>query len=260
MPKIIAGDWYDYPQYFDLSFRDETAAEVSFFEQAFAKYAHRPVQRVLEPACGGGRLVLDMARRQYDVVGFDLNKKAVSYVKQRLKRSHLTADIFVQDMTEFRLDKPVDAAFCTMNSFRHLLTEENAQSHLQSVATAVKSGGLYILGLHILPLDVDEESTERWTAKHGRTRVTATLKVIETRREERIERLRSILRVRSGEKDMRIRHEFTLRMYTREEMEQLLESVPEWELADVFDFWYDIDDPLELDDEITDTVLVLRKR
>ena len=260
LPKIIEADWYDYPQYFDLSFRDETAAEVAFFEQAFSRYARIPVSRVLEPACGGGRLVMAMTRRGYEVVAFDLNEQAVRYVRRRLTRAGLVADVFVQDMTDFQLDTQVDAAFCPMNTFRHLLTEEDSRRHLQAVASAVRPGGIYVLGLHILPLDVDEESTERWTAKHGRTKVTATLKVIETRREERIERLRSILRVRSGDRDIRIRHEFPLRMYTCEQMEQLLASAPDWELADVFDFWYDIDDPLELDDEITDTVLVLRRR
>ena len=30
--------WYDHPQYFDMVFRDETAAEVRFFEQAFSRF------------------------------------------------------------------------------------------------------------------------------------------------------------------------------------------------------------------------------
>ncbi|HIM31194.1 MAG TPA: class I SAM-dependent methyltransferase [Planctomycetes bacterium] len=259
-PQQVEADWYDYPQYFDLSFRDETDDEVEFFEKAFARYVDYPVRRVLETGCGGGRLVLEMARRNYDVVAFDLNEKSVSYVRRRLRRTGRSANVYVQDMTNFELEEPVDAAFCTWNTFRHLLTDESAQQHLRSVATAVNSGGIYILGLHLLPLDIDEECTERWTAKHGGTKVTATLKVIETRRADRIERLRINLRVRSGKRDLRIRHEFPLRMYTCQQMQELLASVPEWELVDVFDFWYDVDDPLELNDEITDTVLVLRKR
>jgi hypothetical protein len=30
-------------------------------------------------------------------------------------------------------------------------------------------------------------------------------------------------------------------------------------MIDVFDFWYDIDDPLKLDNKITDSMFVLRK-
>ncbi len=40
----------------------------------------------------------------------------------------------------------------------------------------------------------------------------------------------------------------------------LLNSVPAFELCDVYDFWYEIDYPLELNDVISDTVLILKKR
>ena len=51
-----------------------------------------------------------------------------------------------------------------------------------------------------------------------------------------------------------------MRLYTADQFRRTLRAVPEFELLDVFDFWYDIDDPLKFDDEITDTVFVLRKR
>ena len=57
--------WYDYPQYFDMVFRDETAAEVNFFKQAFDVYATGTVKRLYEPGCGSGRLVVAMAAAGY---------------------------------------------------------------------------------------------------------------------------------------------------------------------------------------------------
>lgn len=259
-PQIVEEDWYSYPQYFDMSCRDQTREEVVFFAEAFRRYAQGSVRRLLEPGCGGGRLVVAMAKRGFSVEAFDLNVEAVKYVRRRLRRANLAADVRVDDMTRFVVSKPADAAFCTLNTFRHLLNEQAARSHLQSVAAAVRPGGLYILGLHLLPLDVDEASFERWTAAHGPTRVTVTLKVVAFDRRSRIERLRTILRVRGPSRDLRIRHEFPLRIYTRQQLQSLLASVPAWELLETFDFWYDIDDPLPLDDHITDTVLVLRRR
>jgi SAM-dependent methyltransferase len=266
-PAQIDANWYDYPQYFDLSFRDETALEVEFFCAAFEKYATIPVKRILEPGCGGGRLVLEMTRREFEMVAFDLSKKSVSYVNKRLRRAQASADVFVQDMTQFTLDSPIDAAFCTWNTFRHLLSESAAKQHLQSVAAAMRPGGIYILGLHLFPSDLTPEeeaeeigSSERWTCTHAGTRVTATLRVLAMDRAKRIEQLRISLRVRNKSKDMRIRHEFPLRMYTAANLRRLLKSVPAWEVADVFDFWYDIEDPLKLNNEIQDTLLVLRRR
>ena len=49
-------------------------------------------------------------------------------------------------------------------------------------------------------------------------------------------------------------------MYTASQFSRLLKSVPDLELLDVFDFWYEIDHPLELNDEITDTMFVLQRR
>src|SRR5690349_17846603 len=160
----MSSDWYDYPQYFDLAFREETLPEADFIEAACRKYCGFPFKRLLEPACGSGRLIVELASRGYELTGFDLSQPMLSYAGRRLTRRGLKADLFTADMADFALDRPVDAAFNTFNSFRHLLTEEAALAHLRSVAKALKTGGIYILGLHLLPPDAAEESTERWTA------------------------------------------------------------------------------------------------
>ncbi len=59
-------DCYDYPQYWDLAFRSETKLEADFIEDACEKYCNFPAKRLLEPGCGGGRLVVEMASRGYD--------------------------------------------------------------------------------------------------------------------------------------------------------------------------------------------------
>ena len=37
-------NWYDYPAYFDLAFRDETQPEADFLEAAFKRYCGFPVR------------------------------------------------------------------------------------------------------------------------------------------------------------------------------------------------------------------------
>ena len=55
--------------------------------------------------------------------------------------------------------------------------------------------------------------------------------------------------------------EFNLRLYTgRAQLRKLIAAVPEFELCDIYDFWYDIDDPLKLSNEMSDTVFILRKK
>ena len=166
-------------------------------------------------------------------------------------------------MTCVQIEPPVDLAICPMNTFRHLVSETDAQKHLKSVAASLRPGGIYLLGFHLLPTDIDPESSERWTARHGTTQVTFSLKVLDSDRRKRIETIRFRLNVTTGrppQRHMRYEDEFPLRMYTAAQFRWLLKSVQSLELIDVFDFWYDIDDPLELNNEITDTMFVLRKR
>ncbi len=258
--KTLQADWYDYPQYYDLAFRSETIPEADFIEAACRKYCDGSIRRLLEPACGTGRLTAELATRGYELVGIDLSRPALRYLRRRLRRRNLQADIRHADMTHFELSCPVDGAYSTFDGFRHLLTEEAAASHLQSVARCLRPGGVYLLGFHLLPPDADEECTERWCESRGRTRVTVTLRVLATDRRRRIEKLRVCLLVRAGGRQMRLRHDFEFRMYTAGQFIELLAKVPELELVDVYDFWYDINEPLTLDDEMSDTVFVLKKR
>ncbi|GIW95491.1 MAG: SAM-dependent methyltransferase [Pirellulaceae bacterium] len=251
--------WYDLPQYYELAFRDETAREVRFFERAFRRYAIGPVRRLLEPGCGSGRLVFALARRGYRVWAFDNNRHALAYATKRLKRHGLKAHFFAADLADFSVPAAVDAAYCTMNTFRHLLSEAEARAHLKCVARAVRPGGVYILGFHLLPPDADEQCIERWTARRGRLHVSYTLRVIETNRAQRIESLRISLLVRTPRRCRRFRDEFRLRIYTADDVRRLLRASAAWELCDVFDFWYEWDKPLDLNDELSDAVFVLRR-
>jgi len=256
----IQTNWYDFPQYYDIAFRSEAKPEADFVEAACRKYCDFRVKRLLEPACGSGRVLTELASRGYAMTGIDLSEPALDFLRRRLIRRGLQSHVFRADMADFRLRGRVDAAFNALDSFRHLLTEHEARRHLECVAACLRTGGIYILGLHLLPPDAAEECIERWTETQGRTRVTSTLRVLSTDRRRRIERLRISMLVRTGSRETRLRDEFELRMYTAAQFRRLLASVPSFELCDVYDFWYDIDEPLRLDNKISDTVFILRKR
>lgn len=256
----MTADWYDYPQYYDLAFADETPREVAFLSAAWERYARGPVRRVLEPGCGSGRLIVALAARGYQPLGFDTNARSLDYLRRKLRRRGLRARVFAADMTDFELARPVDAACSTFNTFRHLTSEAAALGHLRAMARALRPGGVFILGLHLLPLDVEESCVERWTARRGQMRVTFTLRVVAFDRRRRQERLRvSLCAARPGG-TLRLRTEFDFRLYTPAQFRRLLGQVPELELCDVFDFDYALDEPVEFDDWLTDAVFVLRRR
>lgn len=253
-------DCYDYPKYWDLSFQDETELECDFFDDAFRRFGKGETSRILDIGCGGGRNVIEMASRGYDVLGLDNNEASLAYLADKLREKELTAETMSADMANFDIETPLDAALCTFNTFRHLQTEAEAESHLHCVARALRPGGLYILGFHILQDYDDPECEEHWTNREGDVEVTTTLEVVQSCREERLETLLFHLQVRDGEKQLRLKAEYPYRIYNPTQFRSLLAKVPEFEICEVYDFNYDINDPMPFDDEISDAVFVLRKK
>ncbi len=257
-----SSSWYDHPQYFDMVFRDETADEITFFQDVFKRYLTRPAKRLYEPGCGSGRLVAAMAAKDFGVIAVDNNASMLAYLRKRLSRRNLDAELVLGDMTTHVCRPLVDAAFCTFNTFRHLTDANSAERHLRSVAASIRRGGVYILGFHCIPLDADPDCTERWKAAHAGTRVSVTLRVIDFQRRRRLETLRvSIKATKPSGTVERIRSEFSLRLYTPSQARALLASVADvFEIAGIFDFDCDLDQARKIDEDLTDAVFVLRKK
>jgi SAM-dependent methyltransferase len=258
--KVIEANWYDFPQYYDLAFRSDTKPQADFLEAVARTYCDFPVRRLLEPACGSGRLVAEMSSRGYEVTGFDLSRQALAYARRRLKRRGLQATLCQADMREFRLPGTFDLAYNFVNTFRHLLTEEEARRHLELVAEHLRPGGLYVVGFHLFPPDADNHTCERWVERWRQHTVSVTIRVLHTDRRRRLELLRMSMLVRSPRGAVRLRTDFYFRLYSAVQLRQLLATVPQLELVGTYDFWYCIDEPVVLSDEIEDVVLVLRRR
>lgn len=257
--RFIVGNCYDYPQYYEVASPSYTRREADFIEAACRKYCLFDAHRLLEPACGSGRLITELVARGYEVIGFDVSQPALTYLRRRLVRRRFHAETFEAEMSDFRLSRPIDAAYCTVNTFRHLLTEQAAHRHLECMARSLRVGGIYVLGLHLLPTHVDEEDTRRWTQQRGKRQVTVTLRVKRSGLYRRIEHRCVCMLVRHGAKEVRLRHEFQLRTYTARQFRRLVASVPSLELCDVYDFRYEIQHPSVLNDEIAYGVFVLRR-
>ena len=134
----------------------------------------------MEPACGTGRLITELATRGYELSGFDVSQPALRYLRRRLTRFRLYAEIFEAEMSNFRIGQPTDAAYCVINTFRYLLTEQAARGHLECIAGSLRPGGIYVLGLHPLPLGADQENSDCWTQRRCETKVTVTIRLLRT--------------------------------------------------------------------------------
>jgi SAM-dependent methyltransferase len=262
-------DWYDSPRYYDIVFDEGTADEARFLEQVLAKHGaarftnrgtNRGARRVLEPACGSGRLVAALAARGCAVTGFDRNAHMLAYAEARLRRRRLSARLVRGELARFCAGAGFDLAHCLVSTFKYLLDERAARAHLRCVARALAPGGIYVLGLHLTDYGRRTRERERWTAARGGTRVVCNTQVWPADRHARLERVRNRLEIESRGRRARIETHWSFRTYDARELRALLRAVPELELVAQHDFTYDIGRERSWDESHDDRVLVLRRR
>ncbi|MCA9101267.1 MAG: class I SAM-dependent methyltransferase [Pirellulales bacterium] len=256
----IRGSMYDYPVYYELAYGTDWRAEFDFLESCFERYTGRTVRRLFEPACGTGRLIWQFSRVGYEVAGLDLNRKAVAYCNERFERAGLAAPAIVGDMSDFRLPRKYDAAFNTISSVRHLPSEQAARGHLQCMADCLAKGGLYMLGLHLTPRRPCYGDEEQWSSRRGNLGVLVRLVSRDIDLKGRNELVDATFDIYTPRRQFRIVEEMNFRTYTWPQMQRLLASEPRFEVVATHDFHYDIDDPIDIDEDSEDVVFVLRRR
>jgi SAM-dependent methyltransferase len=259
-PKSIQASIYDFPVYYDLIFGSDWVAEFRFLEGVFAKHVSGRVRRILEPACGTGRLLFRLSKAGYLAAGLDLNAAAIDFCNDRLERHGFRRAAWVADMADFQVKKPFDAAFNTINSFRHLASEQLATSHLACMAEAVRPGGVYVLGFHLTPRKGIATDRESWSARRGHLVVNTQMWPRDKNPRKRVERFHIRFDIFRPTSNMRIDDCLVLRSYTARQFDRLVERVPSWTIEEVYDFRYSIDDPIEVDDWSEDVVYILKRK
>ncbi len=256
-------DWYDAPKYYDMVFDEGTAAEADFIEEVWEQYGagkgRARARKVLEPACGSGRLLAEFSERGWSAVGFDASQPMLDYASERFAERGLKARAKLGLLEDFELGTGFHLAHCLVSTFKYLLHEDDARAHLKRVAAALAPGGIYVLGFHLTDYSDAAQSRERWDVTRGDTRVVCTISGWPPNRRTRLEACRSRLRVEEGDEHFAFETEWNFRTYDARQFMKLLSSVPQLELAGLYDFTYDLEDPRTLDDGYLDKVFVLRR-
>lgn len=253
-------DWYDTPTYYDIVFAADTPLECDFLEGILQRYGKTRGKNILEPACGSGRLVESMAARGYAVTGFDKNQAMLDYAKARLEKLRLRANLAYGAMESFSYKQRFDLAHCLVSTFKYLLDESAAHSHLQCVADSLKVGGLYALGFHLSDYEDTRCSRERWFGQRDGLSVTCNIQSWPADKRSRLEAIRSRLVVRKRSKTQRTETHWQFRTYNVAQMKRLLRSVAAFEHVGTYDFTYNLNKPRAFDDNQLDTLLVLRRK
>ena len=94
--------------YYDIAFRRDILPEVVFISDEYRRLNGRPLQSLLEIACGPGYHVRAFARRGVRAIGLDLMQEMIEFARAEAEAEGVRAEWLAADMRNFKLPAPVD--------------------------------------------------------------------------------------------------------------------------------------------------------
>ncbi len=119
----------------------DIAREVDFIEDRLG------IERggsLLDLACGTGRHAIELARRGYQVVGFDLSLAMLARAGEEAQEREVKINFVQGDMREMTFEEQFDGVYCWGTSFGYFEEEKNA-AVIDRVRRALRAGGLLLL-------------------------------------------------------------------------------------------------------------------
>ncbi len=223
----IVGDWYEYPSWYDILHSAGTADEVTGLEAIEDRFsrARRGASAPstwLEPMCGTARYLRVAASRGTRVVGLDQNERMLAYARERFESGGLPSRLLCADATAFTSPVRIDFAFCLINSLRHLDSDRAMLDHFASIASALKKGAVYAVGIDLAMYGAEFPSEDVWEGARGRCAVKQVIQYLPGDRDERTERAISHIEVRTPSGLRTLDTVYPLRTYDEAQFQRLV--------------------------------------
>jgi SAM-dependent methyltransferase len=116
----------------------------------------------------------ELIKRGYQYTGLDLNQAMLKYSREKASRINAKVNLIQGDMLDFSLVRKVDFIYILLGSLCAKNTSELI-AHFDSVAKALKKGGLYLLDWCIQYPPWRVESENSWEMEKGDIKVKTTV-------------------------------------------------------------------------------------
>jgi len=126
-----------------LTSKQLTKAQLNFLKKYLSKD-----QKILDVACGFGRLTIPLAKDGYDIEGVDLAPNLIKDAKNYAEQENLKIKFCIADMRKLPYkNKTFDVVICMWSSFCHLLIEKDQIAAIKEMYRILKSSGQIIIDL-----------------------------------------------------------------------------------------------------------------
>lgn len=117
-----------------------------YVEKIFEKYQYK-AKDILEMACGTGNLSLELAKRRYNLVCFDLSEDMLSKAYKKLGR-YKNVKLLNLNMIDFNINKKFDSIVSICDSINYITDKNNLLQCFKNVYNHMNDGGLFIFDIN----------------------------------------------------------------------------------------------------------------
>ncbi len=149
---------YSRPDLYDSVHAGPAKGELAFYQ----RQAERAGRRVLELACGTGRLAVPLALGGLDVVGIDRSAAMLAVAQHRADAARTSPRWIAADMRDFALAAAFDLIFIPINSLCHLERTEDVRACLATVRRHLAPTGRLVIDVFNPSLEILVRDTSRW--------------------------------------------------------------------------------------------------
>jgi len=138
-----------------------TRHDIEFYK----KEAIKAKGKILEVACGSGRIYLEILKHGCEIYGFDISPEILKVLKKKGKEQKLKPRVYRADMRNFKLDHRFSLIIIPFRSFLCNLTVDDQIKTLRSVKKHLLPKGKLILDILYPSIEMLETISERKVTK-----------------------------------------------------------------------------------------------
>ena len=122
----------------------------------------QPGARILDLCCGQGRHSVELARRGFQVAGFDLSEYLLGIARGRAKDAGVEVEVVRGDMREVPWEGEFDAVVNLFTAFGYFESDTEDEKVLLGVARSLRPGGRFMLDLINRPRIMKQFQAKDW--------------------------------------------------------------------------------------------------
>lgn len=202
MSSYAVGEYYERADEYDLEYQSQTAQDVPFWRELVMRYLP---QRVLELACGSGRIGLELLRGPgaFHLEGVDISEEMLAVYRRKVLRepeaTQRRVTLHAGDMSAYELPHKgeFDLVVLPFNSIAHLYEIEQQLSAFTHTYDHLAPDGRFVVDVALPDIDYLSNALNRPSHVYLEDEIEApddfTMLLYSSRRYDVIEQLQHII-------------------------------------------------------------------